>query len=47
MTKKAEDKTLFDKLGGEKAIDIAVDLFYDRILKDKRVDHFFSHTNMA
>jgi hemoglobin len=39
--------TLYEKLGGETAIDAAVDLFYDKVLADARISHFFSNTDMA
>jgi hemoglobin len=38
--------TLFDKLGGEAAIDMAVDQFYERVLRDERIKHFFVNTDM-
>lgn len=39
--------TLFERLGGETAIDAAVDLFYDKVLVDDRINHFFTNTDMA
>ncbi len=39
--------TLYEKLGGEAAIDAAVDLFYDKVLADERINHFFSDTDMV
>lgn len=33
--------TLYEKLGGEPAIDAAVDLFYSKVLVDDRIKHFF------
>jgi hemoglobin len=38
--------SLFEKLGGQSAIELAVDQFYDRILKDDRIKHFFVDVNM-
>lgn len=38
--------SLFEKIGGQPAIDKAVDLFYDRIGSDKRVGHFFENINL-
>ena len=38
--------TLFDKLGGAAAVDVAVDRFYERVLKDDRIKHFFANTDM-
>ncbi len=39
--------TLYERLGGEPAIDAAVDLFYDKVLADDRINRFFSNTDMA
>ncbi|MGB7086140.1 MAG: group 1 truncated hemoglobin [Phormidesmis sp.] len=39
--------TLFEKLGGAEAVDLAVDKFYERVLADDRVKHFFVNTDMA
>jgi hemoglobin len=39
--------TLYQRLGGEAALDAAVDRFYDRVLADARIRHFFSNTDMA
>lgn len=38
--------TLYDKLGGAAAVDLAVDKFYEKVLADERVQHFFTHTDM-
>lgn len=38
--------TLFEKLGGAEAVDIAVDRFYERVLQDDRIKHFFANTDM-
>ncbi len=37
---------LYEKLGGEAAIDAAVDKFYDKVLADDRIKHFFAATDM-
>lgn len=39
--------TLFDKLGRAAAIDTVVDKFYDRVLKDDRIKHFFTDIDMV
>lgn len=39
--------TLFEKLGGAAAIELAVDKFYDRVLQDQRIKHFFEDVDMA
>ncbi|MEY3305028.1 MAG: hypothetical protein RLZZ139_3401 [Cyanobacteriota bacterium] len=38
--------TLFEKLGGAAAVDVAVDRFYERVLQDDRIKHFFENTDM-
>ncbi|WP_330204029.1 group 1 truncated hemoglobin [Cyanobacterium sp. Dongsha4] len=38
--------SLYEKLGGKEAVDIAVDKFYDKVLKDNRVNYFFANTDM-
>jgi hemoglobin len=38
--------TLFEKLGGAEAVTLAVDKFYERVLNDKRVNHFFANVDM-
>lgn len=42
----ADPKTLFQKLGGGPAVKAAVDLFYDKMLADSRVNFFFKGINM-
>lgn len=39
--------TLFERLGGEAAVDAAVDKFYDKVLADDRINHFFEGMDMA
>ncbi len=38
--------TLFEKLGGKSAVDLAVDRFYERVLNDERIKHFFESVDM-
>ncbi|WP_309398103.1 group I truncated hemoglobin [Cerasicoccus maritimus] len=38
--------TIYDKLGGEPAIDAAVDIFYVKVLADDRIKHFFVGVDM-
>lgn len=38
--------TLYEQLGGKEAVDLAVDKFYDKVLNDDRVKHFFVNTDM-
>lgn len=39
--------SLFDDLGGAKALDAVVDSFYKKVLADDRVNGFFTGTDMA
>lgn len=38
--------TLFDKIGGEDAINAAVDKFYEKVLADDRIKHFFTSVDI-
>ncbi|HHI93165.1 MAG TPA: group 1 truncated hemoglobin [Gammaproteobacteria bacterium] len=38
--------TLFDRLGGEAAVDAAVDIFYRKVLADDRINEFFDGVDM-
>jgi hemoglobin len=40
------NETLFEKLGGEAAVNTAVDIFYRKVLSDYRINRFFDKTNM-
>ena len=40
------EPSLYEQLGGEKAIDAAVDKFYDKVLADDRVNSFFKGVDM-
>lgn len=42
----ARANSLYQKLGGKAAIDAAVELFYVKVLADKRVNHYFEDINM-
>lgn len=37
---------LYEQLGGDKAVDAAVDIFYRKVLADDRVNGFFDDTDM-
>ncbi len=39
--------SLYERLGGAAAIAAAVDLFYQKVLRDKSLKGFFKHTDMA
>ena len=38
--------TLFERIGGTAAIDAAVDTFYEKVLADDRIMHFFNDVDM-
>ena len=40
------DQSLFEKIGGEAAVDAAVDLFYRKVLADDRINRFFENVDM-
>ena len=39
--------TLFEQIGGEPAVDAAVDLFYRKVLADDRIKEFFNDIDMS
>lgn len=39
-------ESLYDRLGGEAAVDAAVDLFYRKVLADDRINQFFEGVDM-
>jgi hemoglobin len=39
-------QTLYEKIGGKVAVDLAVDKFYDKVLADARIQHFFDNMDM-
>ena len=39
-------QTLYEKIGGKAAVDLAVDKFYDKVLADDRIRDFFVDTDM-
>lgn len=42
-----ETASLYEALGGEESMDLVVDLFYQRILSDKRISHYFEDMDIA
>lgn len=38
--------TLYERIGGEAAVNAAVELFYRKVLGDHRINRFFTHTDM-
>lgn len=39
-------QSVYDKLGGEPAVDAAVDIFYRKVLADDRISEFFDTVDM-
>ena len=39
-------RDVFKRIGGKAAVDAAVDRFYEYMLTDDRVKHFFANINM-
>lgn len=37
---------LYERLGGEAAVNAAVDIFYTKVLADDRINFFFEHIDM-
>ena len=42
-----ETTTLYEQLGGEAAVNAAVDIFYRKVLIDHRINRFFDDVDMA
>lgn len=42
----ASGETLYDRIGGEAAVNAAVDIFYTKVLEDYRINRFFDKTDM-
>ncbi|MEJ7607779.1 MAG: group 1 truncated hemoglobin [Bryobacteraceae bacterium] len=42
----APEISLYEQLGGEAAVDAAVDVFYRKVLSDDRISHFFDNVDM-
>ena len=40
------DKSLYDRIGGEAAVDAAVDVFYRKVLADDRISGYFEDVDM-
>jgi len=38
--------TLYERIGGEEAVNAAVDVFYRKVLSDDRISHFFDDVDM-
>ncbi|GAB6047036.1 group 1 truncated hemoglobin [Methyloparacoccus murrellii] len=46
-TQNTKNATLYDKLGGEPAVNAAVDIFYRKVISDARINNFFFGVDMA
>ena len=46
MEKQATAPTLYEQLGGQPAVDAAVDIFYRKVLTDDRISMFFDGVDM-
>ncbi len=46
MTESTANATLFEQLGGEAAVNAAVDIFYRKVLADYRINRFFDGVDM-
>jgi hemoglobin len=42
----SKEKSLYEQLGGEPAMNAAVELFYRKVLSDERISHFFEDVDM-
>ncbi|MDH5299999.1 MAG: group 1 truncated hemoglobin [Gammaproteobacteria bacterium] len=40
-------KSLYEKIGGDAAVNAAVDLFYRKVMADKRINKFFDGVDMG
>jgi hemoglobin len=40
------EKSLFEQIGGQDAVNVAVDIFYRKMLTDDRVNYFFDDVDM-
>jgi hemoglobin len=41
------EKSIYDQIGGKKAVNLAVENFYEKVIADERVMHFFGDVDMA
>ncbi|HZI07873.1 MAG TPA: group 1 truncated hemoglobin [Archangium sp.] len=42
----SQSKSLYEQIGGEPAMNAAVELFYRKVLTDERISHFFEDVDM-
>ncbi|MDN5212710.1 PAS domain S-box protein [Fulvivirgaceae bacterium BMA12] len=43
--KEVQEKTIYQQLGGKKAVDAAVEIFYEKVMADESINHFFAGTD--
>ena len=43
--KEVKEKTIYQQLGGKRAVDAAVEVFYDKVMADEGINHFFTGTD--
>jgi len=46
MSEQATEAALYERIGGEAAVNAAVELFYTKVLADHRINRFFDKTDM-
>ncbi|GAB4259553.1 MAG: group 1 truncated hemoglobin [Methylomicrobium sp.] len=46
MSEATANPSLYEQLGGEAAVNAAVDIFYRRVLSDYRINRFFNNVDM-
>ena len=42
----AKPTSLFERMGGQEAVDATVNLFYTKVLQDERINHFFENVDL-
>jgi hemoglobin len=47
LSEPIEEISLYERVGGEPAVATAVDRFYERVLSDAELKHFFNGVNMS
>lgn len=47
MSKTTQESTLFERIGGMKAVNAATELFYNKVTQDDRVNHFFEGVDIS
>lgn len=46
MSEATSNQSLFEQIGGEAAVNAAVDIFYRKVLADHRINRFFDNVDM-